>query len=867
MKMTELIRYDVPAAVVALWREQEGEALLPLQELAVKRHGLFGEENLLIQAPTSSGKTFIGEMAAIQTALRRRKVVYLAPLKALAEEKYRDFQEKYAHYGVKVIVSSRDRREYDRDFEAGDYSIAVVVYEKLAQLLVRRPERLSEIHLVIADELELLSDPERGAMAELLLARVLRAGRRLIGLSAVLGGAERLAAWMNARLLAHERRPVELRFGVLHEGVFRYRGYNEGVEGEEAMEDAPGETAWEILTRNVARLAAQGESTLIFVKAKHESRRGAELLADRLRLPAADEAIAALRRREPTRSRDALIETLGAGVAFHNADMSPEERGIVEHAFRAGAIKVMVSTSTLAAGMNLPARNVFLSAEKWRYDQRLGIPWKTPLLRAEYENMSGRAGRYGAGHAFGRSVLIAATPFDQETLWRRYVEGEREPVEPRLAEDPLENHVLRLAASRCCRTSEELLDFLENTLSGRWVWAENYPLDEIAFKIRGAVNRCADAGVIHINPEGGLEATPFGMAAAAKGVSIAAARELAHWIGESETRDWIDLDLLFAAAAAPDARLVQVSLSAREYERADYPGLFKRITRDEPIAADVPMNRIRNCTLQPFFDEVRAIKIALFLNEWNAQMPVREIEERYHTMLGQILAAADQISWIIDAAAAIAAALGADAAFTERIRSLAERTQRGLLEEMLPVARAGARGLDRNALLRLHAHGLYDAAAIAAAPQAVLAQWMPAETARALRMWARQTQAAAAPEPPETTPSLRMPALIVDDAAPGELLVDGARAPLQEKQYRMIRVLAANPGICVPYARIYQAVWGESVVEDSQIHFQKRKLIAAIAAASPSRDRLIKTVPKRGFILDISPEDVLVKSLSMAHPG
>ena len=310
---------------------------------------------------------------------------------------------------------------------------------------------------------------------------------------------------------------------------------------------------------------------------------------------------------------------------------------------------------------------------------------------------------------------------------------------------------------------------------------------------------------------------------------------------------------------------MQVSLSAREYERADYPGMLRRITRDEPLAADVPMNRIRNCTLQPFFDEVRAIKIALFLNEWIAQAPVRDIEERYHTMLGQILTAADQISWIIDATAAIAAALGAGGKFTDRIRTLAERTQRGLREEMLPVARSGVPGLDRNALLRLYAHGLCDAAAIAAAPQAALAQWIPAETARALRMWARREQSAVSPEDPETPSATRIPALIVDDAAPGEVLLDGVRVPLQEKQYRMIRILAANPGVCVPYDCIYKAVWGDAIVEDNQMHFQKRKLAAAIAAASPRRDGAIKTIPKRGFMLDMPPEEVMIKPLTVVH--
>ena len=105
MKMNELVRYDIPPEIIQLWRQGESDVLLPLQEMAIKRYGLLdlsqpraavpqSSGNLLIQAPTSSGKTFIGEMAAIQTALRRKKVIYLVPLKALAEEKYQDFREK-----------------------------------------------------------------------------------------------------------------------------------------------------------------------------------------------------------------------------------------------------------------------------------------------------------------------------------------------------------------------------------------------------------------------------------------------------------------------------------------------------------------------------------------------------------------------------------------------------------------------------------------------------------------------------------------------------------------------------------------------------------------------------------------------------
>ena len=264
-----------------------------------------------------------------------------------------------------------------------------------------------------------------GAQIELLLTRILTSSARLIGLSAVIGYADKLAEWMEADLLSHERRPIELRYGVLHEGTFRYRTYNDYSEGEEALVETHSESAWEILRENLCAFVERGESCLVFVKARRESRRGAELLAERVNQPAAVQALEAMRDLEPTHSRDLLMQTLARGVAFHNADLSPEERRVVEAGFREGEIKALVTTNTLAVGMNLPAQNVFIGAEKWRYDKRFGMPWKTPILRAEYENMGGRAGRYGSPMPFGRSILVAGTAFDQETLWRRYVEGER----------------------------------------------------------------------------------------------------------------------------------------------------------------------------------------------------------------------------------------------------------------------------------------------------------------------------------------------------------------------------------------------------------------------------------------------------------
>jgi hypothetical protein len=491
------------------------------------------------------------------------------------------------------------------------------------------------------------------------------------------------------------------------------------------------------------------------------------------------------------------------------------------------------------------------------YDNRFGMPWKTPIQRSEYENMGGRAGRYGSGTPFGRSILIAVTQYDETTLWRRYVDGEREKVEPRLAKEPLENHVLRLVASRSCLTEAELHAFFEKTLTGTWVWAETVPLEETEFRVRAAINRAIDTGMITRDGEGKLWATPLGQAVSSKGISIATAQELAHWLHESETRIWSDLDLILAAALTVDGRMLQVTLTSREYDRADYPSVLKRLTLDEDSEADVPLNRLRNSSLLPFFEEVRAIKIALFLTDWIDESSIYDIEEKYHTLLGQIVSAAEQVSWIIDATAALATAFGAQEDFIERVSRLAERVQYGLREEGLVLARLRLPGLERGTIIALETKGLHTPSALAGAPAHLLDQWVPAATAHELKSWGlRNTDDKGIPPGREVTPPSSLPVLVVDDRRPNEIVVEGKRVKLQDKQYRLVRALAGSPGECIPYDTIYEEIWGETIVEQNQMHFQKRRLLAGIKEVAPHRASVVRTIPKRGFVLDLRPAEV-----------
>jgi helicase len=859
MQMQGLLAHGFPEEVVALWQAEESDSLLPLQELIVKRKDLFGGGNLLVQAPTSSGKTFIGEMAAVHVALQRRQVVYLVPLKALAEEKYASFRQKYEPYGLDVIISTRDRREFDQRLEDGNFSIAVVVYEKLAQLLVRRPERMREIALVIADELEILSDPDRGAGAEILLTQVLRAKSRLIGLSAVIGHADRLAQWFQAELVSHERRPIELRYGVLHGGVFRYRMYNDFGEGEEQLGDAHTESRTEQLRDAVCELADRGEACLVFMKSKHECRSAALTLARSLSLPPANDAMELLQECEATHSRDALIETLEHGVAFHNADLSPAERRLVEHAFRRGDARIMVSTSTLAVGLNLPAHNVFIAPDKWQFDRRFATPWKTPINHAEYENMSGRAGRFGTGVEFGRSILLASTPFEEETFWRRYVEGDREAVAPRLGREPLEDHVLRLVAGRTCTTEYELQDFLNATLTGAWVWTDAYSDEESQFRVSAAINRSIDMGLIARGGDGLLTTTPYGRAAAAAGIDPHTAAALSDWVQRAELRDWPDLDLLVTAASACDSRDAPIGLSQAEYAHCGYVDELVQRVAGCDCGIDGALARLVRREAAPSFDEVRGIKLALVVDDWIAQTPLYELEERFNSLSGQVLSGTEHVAWLVQSAAAIAEAFGSRGSFVDRVKALALRVQRGVGEELVMLARLRSPRLDRAAMLALHAEGLSTAEALLEVPIEFLAQHLPHEDAVALQQWAVNSHTPSSRSTGgEAAPPASPPTLLIDTRVPNEIWLDGVRIELQDKQFQLIQMLAKSPGKCVPYDEIYDRIWGDVVVEPNQMSFQKSRLMDRIRRGAPGRGRLIQTISKRGFKLDLGAHEVRV---------
>lgn len=216
----KIIKSQIPEELYEIL-EKEIIKLRPAQEKSVKK-GLLEGKNLLVCTPTASGKTLIAELAALKSIIEGKgKAVYIAPLKALASEKYRDFKRKYDKI-AKIALSIGDIDSAD-SFLA-DYDLIVTTSEKLDSLMRHNSGWIANIATVVVDEIHLLNDPERGPTLEILLTilKQLLKNAQIIALSATIGNPEELAEWLNAGLIVDEWRPVKLHKGIYLDGEVEF---------------------------------------------------------------------------------------------------------------------------------------------------------------------------------------------------------------------------------------------------------------------------------------------------------------------------------------------------------------------------------------------------------------------------------------------------------------------------------------------------------------------------------------------------------------------------------------------------------------------------------------------------------------------
>jgi helicase len=198
------------------------ETFLPAQEKAIEAGLLDNNQNLVICTPTASGKTLIAEIAMMKAIFENvGKAIYIAPLKALANEKYKQFK---ALYGDKIRIGLFMGDVEGHDDYISQCDLILVTSEKLDSEIRHSKSWLKDVKVVVIDEIHLLNDVGRGPTLEVIITLLRKTLKhiRIIGLSATIGNPEQLSSWLDAKLVLDKWRPIELKKGVYYDGKIEF---------------------------------------------------------------------------------------------------------------------------------------------------------------------------------------------------------------------------------------------------------------------------------------------------------------------------------------------------------------------------------------------------------------------------------------------------------------------------------------------------------------------------------------------------------------------------------------------------------------------------------------------------------------------
>lgn len=697
---------EIPGKIRDKFLSEGITELNPPQQDAIEG-GLLDGEDMVVASPTASGKTLIAEIGIARQVIEEdKKAVYIVPLKALASEKYEDFSERFENQDVRMAVGDYDDSE--DSLETAD--IVVATSEKLDSMLRHNPSWIHDIGLVVVDEIHLLTSEERGPTLEVTIARMRDVlDFQMLGLSATISNSGELADWLDAELIESSYRPVDLRHGIYWSNEIDF--YPEDVQKESSNEandsfstgnevkqkDSEIETDTEFVedshgrgTMNLMEDTIEKEKQAIIFCS---SRKGAEKSSDRL-TEVSEKDLERGEKAEledyadrienvlgsPTSQCKRLAENAKKGVAFHHAGLMPEQRKLVEEAFRKGLIRSVSATPTLAAGVNLPAFRVIIRDLK-RYTGR-GMEY-IPVL--EYEQMTGRAGRPRYDDR-GEAISIAKNSGMQTEILDRFIAGEPEKIQSKLNAEPvLRMHTLSLVASRFATSMKELLEFYEQTF-----YAYQFQdLEAVERSVRETVEQLRDYGFIR---EDEMKTTKAGKRVSELYIDPDSANQILESLEKAEKTSTRPISYLFMLSRTTE---MTPRLRVKDGERSDVENAL--YDAEEYLLENIPDE------WNPAYDiYLEAMKTALMMNSWMDEEDEEKLMDEYGIAPGGIRAKMQNADWLLYASKELARLEKIDV--EEDLEKIRLRLKHGIKEELLQLVKYDQIGRVR--ARKLHDHGI-----------------------------------------------------------------------------------------------------------------------------------------------------------------
>lgn len=373
-------------------------------------------KGVLVAAPTGAGKTVVGEFAAFSSLARGKKCFYTTPIKALSNQKFAEFQERFGEHRVGLLTGDTNINS--------EADILVMTTEVLRNMLYANSSTLTNLGSVVMDEVHYLADKFRGAVWEEVLIHLMESVQ-VISLSATVSNAEEFGEWLGeirgaTEVIVSEIRPIPLYQHVLI-GDRMIDLFNEpgrinpeilGLEREalrrtkaprgrrDRFNDSESRLSRAEIIEKLQRENLLPAITFIFSRVGCDAA-VKQCLNEGVKLTTTEERIeiVATAQRYTQNLAEEDLEVLGyrdwltaleRGIAAHHAGMLPSFKGAVEDLFKRGLVKAVFATETLALGINMPARTVVLEKlTKWNGEAHVSI---TP---GEYTQLTGRAGRRG----------------------------------------------------------------------------------------------------------------------------------------------------------------------------------------------------------------------------------------------------------------------------------------------------------------------------------------------------------------------------------------------------------------------------------------------------------------------------------------